>query len=103
MARLVIAATADADTADILDDLATKAGERIAAKYAGLFEKLLVRLTAYPAIGARRPALGQDVRIGIVSPYVVIYDHNANADTVTVLRIVHGRRDISRQMLTSPS
>ncbi len=100
MARLVIAATADADSAAVLDDLAAQWGERVAWKYAGLFDRLLARLMAFPAIGARRPALGQDVRIGIVSPYVVIYDYDANADTVTVLRIVHGRRDISRRLLT---
>jgi toxin ParE1/3/4 len=99
MARVVIAATADADTAGILTYLALKAGKRIAVKYAELFEKLYDRLAVHPAIGALRPALGRNIRIGIVSPYIVIYRYTDNDDTVMVLRVVDGRRRISGAML----
>ena len=59
-----------------------------------------VRLTKHPAIGAPRLALGRDIRIGIVSPCIVIYRHGVDDDTVTVLRIVHGRRRIAGMLLS---
>jgi plasmid stabilization system protein ParE len=80
-------------------DLAAKAGVAAAAKYDRLFDRLYNRLASHPASGSRKPALGPDTRVGIVSPYVVIYDHSLGGDTVTVLRIVHGRRDITRLLL----
>jgi len=90
---------ADADTAVILDDLASKAGLRTAEKYGRLFDRLYERLADHPASGARRPALGPDARIGIVSPFIIIYDYNEQDDTVTVLRVLHGKRDITRGLL----
>jgi toxin ParE1/3/4 len=102
MARVIIASPADADTAVILDDLAANAGVVTASRYAARFDRLLDRLADYPAIGPRRPALGQDIRIGIIAPYIVIYAYDAGADTVTVLRIVHGRREITAQILSAP-
>lgn len=100
MARVRIASPADADIAAILTDLATKAGWRVAAKYDERFDRLYARLADHPASGAPRPALGPNIRIGIVSPYIVIYMHSADDDTVTVLRIVHGSREITRKLLS---
>ncbi len=98
MARVVIASSADADYAEILSDLVTKAGWNVASKYDGLFERLYDRLADHPRSGAPRPVLGLNIRIGIVSPYIVVY-RNEEDDTVTVLRIVHGRRRITGKML----
>jgi toxin ParE1/3/4 len=102
MARIVVAASADADTEGILTYLTAEAGWRTAAKYDALFERLFDRLAAHPAIGAPRHALGRDIRIGIVSPTIVIYRHTRADDTVTVLRVVHGRRRITGRLLTVP-
>jgi toxin ParE1/3/4 len=58
-------------------------------------------MTAWPTIPIavhRAPALGPNVRIGVVSPYIVIYRHAE--DTVNVLRIVHGRRRITDKLLS---
>jgi toxin ParE1/3/4 len=99
MARVVIAASADTDVEGILTYLAAEAGWRTAAKYLTLLERLYDRLASHPAIGAPRPALGQDIRIGIGSPYII--RHTAADDTVTVLRIVHGRRHITGRLLSS--
>lgn len=99
MARVVIASPADADTAAILDHLASEAGATTAIKYDRLFERLYDRLAHHPQSGPRRPALGPDTRIGVVSPFIVIYDFSERDDTVTILRIVHGRRDMTRTML----
>ena len=102
MARVVIASSADADFAEIITDLATKAGWRTAAKYEELCENLYDRLEDHPHCGAPRPAFGQNIRIGIVPPYIVIY-RNEDDGTVTVLRIVHGRRRITGRMLRENS
>ena len=88
MARVTIAASAATDSAAILHDLNAKAGLPTVVKFRTLFRNLYDRLADHPASGAPRPALGPDIRIGIVSPYIVIYQHSQGSDTVTVLRIV---------------
>ncbi len=35
----------------------------------------------------------------VLSPYLVIYDHLSEADTVNVVRILDGRRNITRQLV----
>jgi toxin ParE1/3/4 len=101
MARVVIASSADADYAEIITDLAAKAGWRTATRYDELFERLYDRLAGHPHSGTPRPALGQNIRIGIVTPFIVIYRNDEDSDTVTVLRIVHGRRRITGRMIGS--
>jgi toxin ParE1/3/4 len=71
-----------------------------AIKYRTLFRKLYEQLAGHPDSGAPRPALGPNIRIGVVSPYIVIYRHVEVAATVTILRIVHGRRRIAGKMLS---
>jgi toxin ParE1/3/4 len=99
MARVVVSLLAQADTAAIVIDLTDKAGHRVAVEYAASFEALYERLAAYPDSGAPRPAIGRHVRIGIVSPYIVIYEPDSASDTVTIFRIVHGRRRITGKLL----
>ena len=101
MARVVIASSADAHSAEVITALAATAGWRTAAKNDELFERLYDRLADHPGSGAPGPALGQNIRIGIVSPYTVIYRNDAVSNTVTVLRIMHSRRRISGRMLGS--
>jgi toxin ParE1/3/4 len=100
MARVVLASLAEIDTGGILGDLALSAGPRTAARYHDSFERLYDRLAEHPASGAPRPALGRQIGIGIVSPYIVIYRLTEADDTVTVLRIVHGRRRITGRLLS---
>ncbi len=102
MARVVATESALRDEAAILADLRAKAGYRIAEKYKLLLDRLYRLLADHPAIGPRRPSLGPRVRIEIVAPYIVIYELNDNEDIVTVLRIVHGNRDITRNLLRVP-
>jgi toxin ParE1/3/4 len=99
MARVIVSFMADADTAHILTYLTSRSGRATAAKYNALFENLYDRLAVHPDSGPRRPVLGPNVRIGIVPPYIVIYDHEPAADLITVLRIVDGRRRITGNLL----
>jgi plasmid stabilization system protein ParE len=99
MTRLIVSEPADRDLATIVAYLAQEAGVATAERYAAAFDALFDRLTDFPGIGSPRPALGDDVRIGIVSPYIVIYAYDVAADVATVLRVIHGRRKITRKLL----
>jgi len=99
MARVIVSLLAQADTGYIAADLTDKAGHNVAAKYLASFEAIYERLAAHPDSGAPRPAIGRHVRIGIASPYIVIYEHDKASDTVTIFRVVHGRRRITGKML----
>jgi toxin ParE1/3/4 len=103
VARVVITSLADADTAKILNDLNKQAGANVADRYDAGFDNLYQRLAQYPDSGAPRPKLGAYVRTSVVSPYVVIYEHLEDDDVVMIMRIVHGRRRITRHMLKRAS
>jgi toxin ParE1/3/4 len=90
VARVVITASADADTAYILGDLTAKAGANVAARYDADFDALYRRLERFPESGSPRPALGRLVRIGVISPYNIIHEYIEADDAVTIMRIVHG-------------
>jgi plasmid stabilization system protein ParE len=97
MARVVVTAAAKHDVRRILSDLNERAGDRIAAKYAAELKAGYRRLGTSPQIGPPRPVLGPTTRIVIVLPYLVIYEYEA--DVVTVLRVLHGKRSINRDLL----
>lgn len=99
MARVVVTSLADADAAYIIADLGAKAGANVAVRYDADIDRLYRRLSDHPKSGAPRPALGAYVRICVVSPYVVIYEHIEAADTVTIMRIAHGRRKFTRRFI----
>jgi toxin ParE1/3/4 len=99
MTRFFIAAIADTDRAEIIEDLGAKAGAFTARKYDDRFEQLYDRLEIYPQSCALRPALGREIRVGVVTPFVIIYRYAESVDTVTILRLIDGRRDISKKLL----
>src|SRR3977135_4703431 len=44
-----------------------------------------------------RIALDQSRRIAVVLPYIIVYDHDD--EVVTVLRVLHGKRNITRDLI----
>jgi len=99
MTRLVVTVDAEADTHDILVYLEQQAGASVAADYGRRFGRTIERLVSMPETGAPRPSLGPNARIAVVFPYILIYDYVRADDTLTLLRILHGRRNISRDLL----
>jgi|SRR3954463_5161973 toxin ParE1/3/4 len=97
MARVIVSEHAKRDLRRILSDLNGRAGYRVAERYARDFKATYRRLADVPGSGPPRPALGTQTRIAVVSPYLVIYDHEDNA--VTVLRVLHGKRNITRDLI----
>jgi toxin ParE1/3/4 len=90
MTRLVVTADADADTRDVLAYL---------GRHAGRCGKAIERLVEMPETGSPRPSLGVNARIAVIFPYVLIYDYDRDSNTLTLLRILHGRRNISQDLL----
>ena len=99
MTRLVVTADAEIDTDRILSYLEREAGPRVAVEFGQRFQQTIERLVALPLSGAPRPSLGPKARIAIVFPYILIYDYTDENDTLTLLRILHGRRNITRDLL----
>ena len=100
MARVIVSPRAEADAIEIIDYLENMAGAATAEKYGLLFSKVYDRLTVDPDMYAARPALGATVRVAVVSPYLVIYEHTI-PDVVHILRILHGSRRLTRALFYS--
>lgn len=81
----------------ILDQLLKAAGPLVADDYAIAFETAFLRLGQFPLLGMKVPELGDSIRRWVVSPYIIIY--TVDALGLTVLRVVHGRRKITPELL----
>lgn len=97
MARLRVSRQAEIDAASIVAMLTDKAGPKVAGRYRNEIEALFERLAFFPRSGARRPSLGRNARIGVISPYVIVYD--LLDEEVLILRIVDGRRNITQRLV----
>jgi plasmid stabilization system protein ParE len=69
----------------------------LAQSYVDRLDALFDLLADFPGIGAPRPELGAMIRSSGLWPYVVLY--HADDDTVHILRVVHGRRNITAEIL----
>jgi len=97
VARLVFAPSAIADTREILSILVETAGRPVAVAYFERFHSTFDRIATFPDSGAPRPGLGAAVRLAVVHPYVVIY--RRSREGVEVMRVLHGRRNITRRLI----
>ena len=88
---------AKADIDEILDYLSIHAEFGVAADYGRWFDELLKLLNQFPGGGSPRPKYGRNVR-GIVEwPYIFFYE--VLPDRVRVLRILDGRRKLTRKLV----
>lgn len=99
MAEVRLSSAAQADFDAVIDHLADVAGKRVAAEYADRLDAALGRIAEFPGIGATRQHLGAQTRIVVVSPYVIFYDGGPDSPTVDVLRILHGHRHITPELI----
>jgi toxin ParE1/3/4 len=99
MARVIITDLADADTARILEYLTREAGHRVATKYVARLEGLYETIASHPESCQARPKLGAHIRAGVVHPYLVIYRHARGEDRVSIIRVLDGRRKITRKLV----
>jgi plasmid stabilization system protein ParE len=95
MTHVVVSPEARTDLLQIVADLASVAGAATADKWDRKLWRAIEGLAEFPGSGAPRPALGEDARIWTVHPYVIIYEHVLGSDALHILRVLHGRRNIS--------
>ncbi len=87
------AAQAELDEAwDFLARRSVKSADRLIDRFVS---KAKVH-AEFPESGRSREDLGPGLRTFVVKPYVVFF--RPAADTIEVLRVLHGRRDIERIM-----
>jgi plasmid stabilization system protein ParE len=99
MTRVVVSPQARDDLLQIIITLSAAAGPETANRWDRKIWQAVDDISQFPGSGAPRPALGENVRIVPVPPYVVLYEHARGSDAVHLLRVVHGRRNISKDML----
>jgi toxin ParE1/3/4 len=85
------------DLQKIVDDIASAAGGGVAQSFMTRMRHSIEHLADYPQLGRRRPYFGQDVRSWAFPPYVAFY--RQIAFDVEIIRVVHGRRRITRSLL----
>jgi plasmid stabilization system protein ParE len=101
MARLIVSPESSADIDGILDWLDCETGRPVALRYAERFRAAFGHLMAFPEIGARRRTLHANMRIWVVAPYVIFYRFEIDKEPVTIVRILHGRRDLAEALFRS--
>lgn len=99
MTLLVVAPEAERDLEDILLYLEDRGGKALALRYGESFRDALRHLLQFPRSGPPRASLGKAIRIWLVPPYVLFYRYHSGDDTLQLLRILHERRDTSREIM----
>lgn len=87
-----LAPRARTDIEEIADYLVQR-NPRAASDLLAEFQRQWEFLAAYPYIGAQRADIGPSVRHKIIRSYVALY--SMEGDSVLILRVMHGKRDIS--------
>jgi toxin ParE1/3/4 len=99
MTHLVVTADTEQDVDAIITYLEHEAGPQVAGRYGQRFRAAFTRIVNFPEAGARRSILGPEAPVSIIYPYVVIYDYDRDNDVATLLRILHGKRNITEDLL----
>jgi plasmid stabilization system protein ParE len=101
MAKVRLSQRARKDLLHILERLSDVAGPRTARKYDTEIKRTLRRVGRFPGTGSPRPQFGAETRTVSVAPYLNFYDGGPKSETVHVLRILHGRRDITPGLIST--
>jgi toxin ParE1/3/4 len=66
-----------------------------AESFANEINRKLGNLSRYPFIGRPRPSLRPGLRSILAGAHVIFY--SVDEDTITIMRVLHGRRDIDKE------
>jgi toxin ParE1/3/4 len=99
MSRLIVTRRFRSDIDSILRYLEDVAGPRSADNYARRFRVTIDRLVQFPQSGAPRPMLGAGARAAVIPPYILIYDYDPGDENLVLLRVLHERREITRELV----
>lgn len=96
MAKFRLARAAERDVEDITEFIARDSVDA-AVRVLEELERAFVQLAEMPGIGHRREDLtSEDFRVWSVYDYLVVYDPATSP--LAVVRVLHGRRDVSREL-----
>jgi plasmid stabilization system protein ParE len=98
MVRLVVSPETQADFDETPRWLTHEPGRPVALRYAAKFSAAFRHLTTFPETGARRSKLARDMRIWPVTPYLIFWRFVVEDATVRVVRIPHGRREVTERL-----
>lgn len=99
MTFLVITRSARADISSTIDYLERESGGITADRYARRIQSTIARLAAFPESGAPRLQLGELTRMAVIHPYLMMYDYEPKTDVLTILRMLHGKTAITKELL----
>lgn len=99
-ARLLWSPQARADLLDIYLELGL-INPSVAERYYDRIDEKTGRLMDHPRKGARRTDIRPSARMLVEDPFIILYEthpdtDDGTVDTVEIVRVVHGRRDLGR-------
>jgi addiction module RelE/StbE family toxin len=97
--KVRLTSEAKADLEDIGDRIAERNPVRAVTYLRELRERAL-RIGEFPHAGPPRPKLGEGIRITVHGKYLIIY--RVRDETVQILRVLHGARDLDALFETEP-
>lgn len=97
MASISISERARLDMDEIIDYSGLAAGPKVAEDDARRFDADIDMIVEFSGIGAPRPRYGRGIRMIAERPYLIFYE--AAGHNVLVLRVLDGRRRITRKLL----
>jgi toxin ParE1/3/4 len=99
MAKVQLSIVARADYDEIMDYLRNAGGQAVVDRYQADFFAAFDQIAAFPGSGAPRRNLGATVRLLVLKPYSIYYEGRPKSDVVLVLRILRGRRRVTKKLL----
>jgi toxin ParE1/3/4 len=90
---------AKADLEGIGDRIAERNPAR-AVTYVGELRERALRIGEFPHAGPPRPQWGEGIRIAVHGKYLIVY--RVRDETVQILRVVHGARDLDALLEDEP-
>jgi len=99
MKSAILSPQARRDLFSILEHLADIAGPHVARTYDTDFRRAVKNLEDFSGTGTPRPDLGAATRVASVAPYLIFYDGGPESEEVQVLRILHGHRNITPELI----
>jgi plasmid stabilization system protein ParE len=94
MRRYLLTDEAKLDLADIKNYLVREAGSRIAKSVMSKIKETLEFLSRTPGAGhVREDLIGEALKFWTIYSYVIVYDHAKRP--IEVMRVLHGKRDVS--------
>src|SRR5262245_39153591 len=96
MAQVVVSPQAEQELAQLVDEIGDKAGPAVADNLLDRIVAIFHKLALVPkASGRLVPGLGKDIRCHPVGSYNVYLRYDEAVDTLFVVRVLHGRRNIT--------